>query len=234
MATDVINAGYALTAPTAYTKDAFWGSPGHEEEIFTAKVSQFQDRGSDNYGQLYVKELAGYGDIVVTPAFANSYDPNDARLNAIKVDAVSGKIITTKFYMQDHIPGMYSPKLLRLAEMYFIRAEADVKLGDAASLTEAASDLSTVRANRNLPNYIGTPTLADVLREKNWEFAFEGFQWPDNFRNGIVTNRPAPAGALNNQGSSALPVTDNRQLYPIPQREIDANPGIRSQQNPGY
>ena len=232
MASDVINAGYTLTPPGSYNPDNFWGSPGHEEEIFTIKVSQFQDRGSDNYGQLYEKELGGYGDVVVNPNFVSTYDPNDVRLNVIKVDAVSGKLITTKFYMQDHIPGLYSPKVLRLAEMYFIRAEADVRSG--SNLGEALSDINTVRAARNVGDFVGTPTLTDVLTEKNYEFAFEGFQWQDNLRNQIVTNRPQPAGALNNQGSSSLDVNDNRQLYPIPQREIDANPGIKGQQNPGY
>jgi hypothetical protein len=230
-ATDVINAGYQLTPANSYTKDAFWGSPGQAEEIFTVKISQFQDNGADNYGQMYVKELGGYGDIRVNPAFKNSYAANDARLNVIKTDAAANGLITTKFYMQDHIPGLYSPKLLRLAEAYFIRAEASVKLG-GAGVAQAISDLNTIRQSRGLGNFVGVPTLNDVLKEKNFEFAFEGFQWIDNFRNGILTSRPAPSGALNNLNSSSLNVTDNRQLFPIPQRELDANPNM--EKNPGY
>ncbi|WP_131537450.1 RagB/SusD family nutrient uptake outer membrane protein [Pedobacter nototheniae] len=232
-ATNVIGAGYTMTTASSYAGTIFWANPGQGEEIFTAKISQFQDLGSDNYGQLYVKELGGYGDIRVNPAFRNSYDDADVRkTQVIKVDATAGNYITTKFYKQDNIPGLYSPKLLRLSEMYFIRAEANVKLGTSTGATPA-SDLSAVRTMRGLAAYTGTPTLANVLAEKNLEFAFEGFQWPDNFRNGLPIARPQISGALSNNASTNIAVTDNKQLYPIPQREVDANPNIKPN-NPGY
>jgi len=232
-ATRVITAGYTITSASSYAGTIFWANPGQNEEIFTAKVSQFQDLGADNYGALYVQELGGYGDISVSPAFRNSYDNADVRkTQVIKIDAITGKYITTKFYRQDNIPGLYSPKLLRLSEMYFIRAEANVKLGTTIGGTPA-DDLSAVRTMRGLTAYIGTPTLANVLTEKNLEFAFEGHQWQDNLRNGLVTSRPQVSGALNNLSSSNLAVTDNKQLYPIPQREVDANKNILPN-NPGY
>lgn len=31
-----------------------------------------------------------------------------------------------------------------------------------------------------------------------------------------------------------IAATNNRRLLPIPQAELDANPNIRAQQNPGY
>ncbi|MGN7985877.1 RagB/SusD family nutrient uptake outer membrane protein [Pedobacter sp. 22226] len=232
-ATTVINAGYTMTTASSYAGTIFWANPGQNEEIFTAKISQFQDLGSDNYGQLYVSELGGYGDIRVNPAFRDSYSDNDVRkTQVIKKDATTDDYITTKFYRQDNIPGLYSPKILRLSEMYFIRAEANVKLNTATGATPA-EDLSSVRTMRGLPAYTGTPALADVLTEKNFEFAFEGHQWQDNFRNGIVTVRPQITGALNNNSSSNIAITDNKQLYPIPQREVDANPNIKPN-NPGY
>lgn len=232
-ATTVIGAGYTMTTASSYAGTIFWANPGQGEEIFTAKISQFQDLGSDNYGQLYVSELGGYGDIRVSPNFRNSYDNADVRkTQVIKTDATNNDFITTKFYRQDNIPGLYSPKILRLSEMYFIRAEANVKLGTSTGATPAA-DLSSVRTMRGLPAYTGTPLLANVLTEKNFEFAFEGHQWPDNFRNGLAIARPQLPNATSNENSANIAVTDNKQLYPIPQSESDANPNIKPN-NPGY
>jgi hypothetical protein len=232
-AADVINSGeFELTSPALYGSGVFWRTPGSNEEIFTIKVSQFEDRGSDNYGQLYNPSPA-YGDLRVYPQFYASYLPGDVRQNLI-VDDGTGVLYTEKFKVQDNIPGMYSPKILRLAEMYFIHAEASVKLGNNQ---DAIDDLNAVRRQRGLPDIAAgtTLTLSDVLREKNWELAFEGHQWQDRLRNNLTTPRPSNLDATSlPNGANNVATTDYRQLFPIPQREIDANPSIRSQQNPGY
>ncbi len=232
-ASKVINSGeFTLTDPTLYGSGVFWKTPGSGEEIFTIKFSQFQDRGSDNYGSLYNMASQGaYGDVRVYPDFAVSYLPGDVRANLIVQNPDDGQLYIQKFLIQDNILGMYSPKILRLAEMYFIRAEAYVKTGDPGS---AADDLSAVREFRGLPDYVGTPALEDVLQEKNWEFAFEGHQWQDRLRNGLDTPRPDYQDATGLAGSDDLPVDSYKQLFPIPQRELDANTGIKNQQNPGY
>lgn len=232
-ATNVISSGeFALTDPTLFGTGVFWKTPGSDEEIFTIKISQFQDRGSDNYGSLYnPTEFAGYADVRVYPDFAGTYDPADARLGLIYQDPIDGNLYVQKFRTQDNIFGLYSPKILRFAEMYFIRAEAFFKLGQ---LTDAANDLTAVRQYRGLPDFTGTVTLETILQEKNWEFAFEGHQWQDRLRNGLDTPRPYNPDATGLGGSDDLPVDSYKQLFPIPQSEIDANTGIKSEQNPGY
>lgn len=232
---EVINSGeFELANPTLYGRGVFWKTPGSEEEIFTVKISQFEDRGSDNYGQLYNPSPA-YGDLRVYPQFYNSYLPGDVRQNLI-IDDGTGVLFSQKFKEQDNIPGMYSPKILRLAEMYFINAEASFKLGDN---TTAVNDLNAVREYRGLPDLdpaTTTLTLNQILTEKNWELAFEGYQWQDRLRNNLTTPRPSSyidATSLPN-GAYNVPTTDYRQLLPIPQREIDANPNMKTQQNPGY
>ena len=176
-----------------------------------------------------------YSDIRVYTAHYNSYPAGDARKDLIQIFPTSNgnRLFTQKFKEQDNIPGMYSPKILRLAEMYFIHAEASVKLGNN---NDAVNDLNIVRRERNLPDLpLGTVlTVEDVLREKNWEMAFEGHQWLDRLRNGLTTPRPASNDATSLSGSENVGVNDFRQLLPIPQREIDANPAIKGQQNPGY
>lgn len=232
---EVINSGlFDLTNPTLFGSGVFWKTPGSGEEIFTIKISQFEDRGSDNYGQLY-NPPGSYADVRVYPAFYNSYLAGDVRKNLIQIFATSNgnRLFSQKFVSQDNITGMYSPKLLRLAEMYFIHAEASVKLG----LTDdAADDLTAIRQQRGLADYVGVPTLQTVLQEKNWEMAFEGHQWQDRLRNNLTTVKPARTAeqASYFNGSDNLAVTDGRQLFPIPQRELDANPTIKPQQNAGY
>lgn len=60
--------------------------------------------------------------------------------------------------------------LIRMAEMYLFRAEANIMLGNAAA---AASDINKVRKRSNLADLGHTPTMKDILHERRCEFAFE-------------------------------------------------------------
>jgi len=95
--------------------------------------------------------------------------------------------------------------------------------------------------------------LGAILTERRIEFVMEGRRWPDIHRlqdcpyfpiNGIpakIANASVPAasftlgtpytGALT---VVAIPGTDYRFLWPIPQAEVDINPTLAAQQNPGW
>ena len=164
--------------------------------------------------------LYGRGDVSVSSAFVNQYGAGDLRgtddSTAIKTQYLIylsdgntrvGRYRTIKWrtYGQN-IP------VVRLAEMYLIRAEADVRASNVAS---ALQDINTIR-ERSGASTKTTVTLADVLRERQLELAFEGFRIHDLRRtNGIVV--PA-AGA-----KPAVLATDARFILPIPQREINNN-----------
>lgn len=118
--------------------------------------------------------------------------------------------------------------LIRLAEMYLIRAEARAQLGRQTGATGAVADLNILR-NRAKAPAITTTVQADVLlaveRERVYELAFEGHRWYDLVRTGR-------AQAVM---SSFSPNWNSRyELWPIPQREVQQNPTLRAQQNPGY
>ena len=135
-------------------------------------------------------------------------------------------------------------KLVRLSEMYLIRAEARVAAGD---LPGAANAVDAIRDKRFSTNQVtpvyATPTDAwrGILKERRIEFAFEGYRFIDLKRIGTLANvgldrDPAdyssatsnyPAGNPTN-----LPLTSFKFALPIPQDEFNANPGV--QQNPGY
>ena len=79
--------------------------------------------------------------------------------------------------------------------------------------------------------------MNDILDESRREFILEGHTYWDFFRNGRnITGRPI----IESIGSSATISFGSpsgmsyRVVYPIPLSELNANPAIRDQQNPGY
>lgn len=112
--------------------------------------------------------------------------------------------------------------LIRIAELYLIRAEARARLN---KLSDALADLNAVRSRADVPALTSatTPTAEGILlaieNERRVEFAFETDRWFDLVR----TGRVAPV----------LGITDaNKYVLPIPTSEILADKTLI--QNPGY
>lgn len=126
--------------------------------------------------------------------------------------------------------------VFRLGEMFLIRAEARAQQG---KVTSAQFDINTLRARAdswNTTTKIKTFTprvgslnqsqmLGVIERERVYELAFEGHRWYDLVRTGRITDVMT---VFNNNWKSAY------ELWPIPQREIQNNPALAGQQNPGY
>ena len=115
--------------------------------------------------------------------------------------------------------------VIRLAELYLIRAEARTKLND---LVGGLSDLNTLRLRAGLPESDATTEAeltAAIDRERQFELFGEfGDRWLNIKRNGTAN---AIMSAL--RGGNW---TSDDQLFPIPQTEIDRNPNLV--QNSGY
>jgi starch-binding outer membrane protein, SusD/RagB family len=109
--------------------------------------------------------------------------------------------------------------VIRIAELYLIRAEARAQQGD---LTDALADLNAVRNRASVPNSTAV-TQSEILlaieNENSVEFAFEGHRWFDLVR----TGRAGAVLGLTNQ---------NYWLFPIPLSDVLADPTLK--QNPGY
>jgi hypothetical protein len=109
--------------------------------------------------------------------------------------------------------------LIRIAELYLIRAEARAQQN---KLTQAAADLNAVRARADTPPVTAT-TQAQLLQavedENGVEFAFEAHRWFDLVR----TERAGVVLGLTNR---------NYWLFPIPYSDILSDPDVT--QNPGY
>jgi hypothetical protein len=119
--------------------------------------------------------------------------------------------------------------VLRLAEVYLIRAEARAQQNNVSG---AQADLNAIRGRAGLGNTTAANSadlLTAVLHERQVELFTEwGHRWFDLIRTGQVSAvmsvvTPAKQGGAWNS---------NMELLPIPQSEILINPNLT--QNPGY
>jgi hypothetical protein len=108
--------------------------------------------------------------------------------------------------------------LIRLAEMYLIRAECNQRLGTTVGATPLA-DYNVIHTRAGLDPATSV-TLDAILYERRLELAFEGFKIHDMRRL--------------HQDVGIRPYTDPKLIFPIPAREIQANPGLKDEQNTGY
>jgi len=209
----VITSGnYTLTPAyiSAFPKMGSIPGANTTEDVFAIQVTTLT--GFNGYNEFYASSTyGGRGDAVISKAWIDrTYSTDDDRINAFYDD---GDMFTSKFANQyGNVP------IIRLAEMYLIRAECNVRLNPASPIggQTPLQDLAVIRNRAGLTTT--TATLTDILTERKLELAFEGFMLHDAKR------------TQSNIGS--IPWNANQLVFPIPQIEIDANKNIV--QNPGY
>ena len=117
------------------------------------------------------------------------------------------KFFVLKCSLQEGVAQLWSPVVVRLAEIYLNRAEAYAKKGIT---TSALTDVNTIRTRAGIPTYASLPagqTILDiVLQERRLELAFEAHRKYDVFRNKLNLNREYPGSHLNG----------NNPFYTIP------------------
>ena len=121
--------------------------------------------------------------------------------------------------------------VIRLAEMYLIRAEASVNLPNPDEV-QARSDLNTIRrrANPDAPgvNLTGEALRDEIFLERRRELALEGHLFFDIARQGRDVRRDDVNATMNRN----LDYGDYRYVLPIPQRAVSLNNQMT--QNDGY
>jgi hypothetical protein len=223
-------ATYALAPDYADLFDAD-GAPT-DEDIFRLRFNA----SDPNYLGYYfiVKTQGGRYEVGPTANLRAHYnaEPTDARLaHNISQDG-------SLFFMSKYPTpvGAEHPHLIRLAEVYLIRAEARARQNNFLG---AVADYNEIRLRAGLAAHtFGTEVtdqatvLAAIFRERRSELAFEGDRWFDIVRRGDV---PTMQAHLTSLGRVFAPY---QILYPIPQGEIDVtrdDQGVaRLSQNPGY
>ena len=85
-----------------------------------------------------------------------------------------------------------------------------------------------------------TATEELILKERRKELVMEGHRFYDAMRLGLTLNRVPSEGEgivdhyLNSTDLISPNWNDYRIILAIPQAEIDVNPNLKEQQNPGY
>jgi starch-binding outer membrane protein, SusD/RagB family len=166
------------------------------------------------------KALQARREVAPSANLLSSFEPDDIRPSAT-IAVLGGQAYSTKY--DDLAKGADNVIVLRLAEMYLIRAEAEARLqGDIDAIR---ADIDEVRARAHLQattaSTYGT-LLTAIEKERRAEFAFEGHRWFDLVRTGRAVD--------------VLPkVTNiNQTLFPVPLSEIITNRDPDMKQNPGY
>ncbi|MGI4834080.1 MAG: RagB/SusD family nutrient uptake outer membrane protein [Janthinobacterium lividum] len=183
------------------------------EDIFAVQVSS--QSGVNQLNTFYSQYSRN--DVDIQPQFINSFESGDDRKNVYEYDATYSLYYTNKY---DVLYG--NIKLIRFDEMYLTRAEANFRAGTSVGASPLA-DINLIRDRALLPP-LSTLTLAAILKERHLELAFEGFALGDLKRTMQSTADP-------NTGT-VIPWNSTRLIFPIPLREINANPNLV--QNAGY
>lgn len=138
------------------------------------------------------------------------------------------KFYILKCSLQEGVPQLWSPVVVRLAEVYLNRAEAYAKKGNIGF---ALADVNVIRTRAGIPVYTSVPagmTLLDtVLQERRLELAFEAQRKYDVFRNKLNMNREYPGTHLNGDNPFYIvPYTNNRIIEYIPEQQIQIQPNL--------
>ncbi|NML20336.1 RagB/SusD family nutrient uptake outer membrane protein [Pseudoflavitalea sp. G-6-1-2] len=197
---------YAAAFPINDNRAAIIGNTA--EDIFAIQVSN-TDGVNDFFTYL---SFRGRGDLNMTQLFMDQFEANDDRAKSYDKER------TNVFYTLKFNNPFASVHIIRLAEVYLTRAEANFRKGQSLG-ADPVDDINLIRERAKLdPLDAADLTLDKILRERKLELAFEGFTLPDIKR------------TMGTTGSFAW--NANELVLPIPDRERRVNKNLS--QNPGY
>ena len=208
--TVITNGNYSLVSDIAL---AFNNSAASSEDIFALRQTD-QDNVQDNVAFYASTPGVGRGDMDIQTGHLGLYEATDDRLTKLFYTGTgtkAGRTRSGKWRTQfSWIP------VIRLSEMYLIRAETNQRLGSSTGATPLA-DINAIRTRSNASVKTAV-TLADILMERRLELAWEGSRLHDIHR------------TQSNVGTR--PYNDNFLILPIPNREVLVNSNLT--QNDGF
>lgn len=254
----VINSGRYSLLPTPQFGQYFTLLPeNNSETIFAIKLLETENMGKNSIGSLYHAQ-GGWGEIFVSKSYRDLIyqNPNDERLNFIDPDYVyddagnripdpdedAGYLLTrrdglpqyfmNKYTLEGGVEMLSSPIVIRLAEMYLIKAEAFAKTPGRE--VEGIEMVNIIRARAGLTgdqlfsadDLKGYETVLDVvLDERRLELAWEGHRPMDLYRNHKSMDRSSvqPFGW---SGPTLVLPTSNSIVHLIPETEMALNPNL--------
>ncbi len=229
-ALDVIN-NSGFTAINALTHTAYWAGVTFRtdkvETLFELSFDAVANNAFDALAYIYL-QTGNYGDMLCSDELYALFSANDARKSLYATGTRGGlaSVFVNKYgsFSGDHS----DTKVIRMTEMYLIAAEASYPSNEA----DAIKYVNEVTSRRGVTAIasVGATLLEDIIIERRKELAFEGDRYHDlqRFKRDITRSTNYPAAAR------AISFSNFRRIMPIPQGELDANPTIKTQQNPGW
>lgn len=217
---------YSLYTPSNYLN--VWGKNAQDEVIFEifGKDGQSYFPNFDDIGYIYNPN--GYGDVCATNDLLDLFEPGDIRSQLFTdKSGLPGYLWPAKYPGKAHARENNIP-VLRLSEMYLIRAEATL---NGATGYNALNDYNAIRTNRGL-DAASSVTLQDIYSERRRELCFEGNQLWDLSRTGRDLDRREDETLITETGNIDIPFPDYRWAMPLPINQTIINPNL--EQNPGY
>ena len=208
------SSGFATAAPSfsTATPDAIW-------QLYFSATDQ------NLYAFYWFPSPGGRNEFDPSPGLIAAHTASDLRLPINNSTVTAG---TTLKYTRTATRDDYF-NVVRYAEVYLTIAEAAAQTGD---LITATNNLNVIRKRAGLANTTATTAAAlvtDILRQRRLELAYEGHYWIDLRRTNTIQS------TLGTGSTTAPNAYDQtfRNLFPLPQRDINLAPGILVQ-NQGY
>lgn len=229
-ATQIINS-YPLANPTQYA--AMFGGDADTSEVIW-KFDNVQGANNSVAGN-FIFTGTGGDFIEASSELFNAFSAGDIRRD---IALVPSNASPTGFTINKYPPNadtnyINDYKVMRVSEMYLVRAEA---LARQSNFAGAAADVVAIRTARGsstpTPTYGDlTAAIQDIVNERRVELCFEAHRYIDIKRarpllNEGITRDPADVGYLGNNFPSSVSVSDPRFIFPLPDGEIAGNPNI--------
>jgi len=247
-AQEIINSNvYKLYSNTEWVPS--WKTQFGSESIFELGIFPSEsDLGSSSLG-FYLRRK-GHGSsqalgwFMASDYFLNrlKQDANDVRWGVMSADESSTTRLGASYKYSGSIAldgdgkgssTAVNVKVIRLSEIYLIAAEAAYY----SDKTLAATYLNQIR--KRSPNLAAatatTITLDMIIEERSKELFTEGQRFFDMLRlNQQITFNDEFGSITVPSRPKTIDRTFQKVILPIPQDEINANPGLQAQQNTGY
>jgi hypothetical protein len=258
---DIISSGQFVFDPSyssvfSYTNQS---PTTNKEAVFDIMYTSGISGSSDLYGAsfpwalapntyfLSIKDTKSNGSLEIIPVsndLANSYETGDTRkafslYTAGYTNAGTTEIRPffkkwldiTKIPAASRFDWGINFIAIRYTDILMLKAEC-ILHGATGSQGDVDAIVNQVRTRAGLPSVTGV-TLAQLFDERRREFADEGSRWFDLQRSGNLLTIMNAWIAKEDAQKAIKPVVANYVIYPVPQTQLDAAPGLYTQ-NPGY
>lgn len=252
----IINSGvYQLTEIADYLK--LWSVDEGTEVLFRPFMSS-TELGNATGATCFLTDNEESAWYIPTQSMLMMYGEGDIRFDAFFTVYTSLKSngLTVAAYVFNKFPGNESLKTgtnrnfynmmkpFRLSELYLIAAEAAANSSNATTANKYLNDLRAKRIAGYEAETLSGNSLTQAIRDERLkELIGEGFRLSDLRRWGEGFTRDGSYSAVNPAVEDCFvvagryvtyPAGDYRFVWPIPAVEIQSNPNLDGQQNPGY